>query len=202
MSDRAAALVLMVGPPGSGKSAWVGGRFRTEDVFSLDVFRRMLTGDVADQSATQEAVRMLNLVVAFRMTAGLTTVVDACNTRPEHRAPLIAEAREYGVPVLAVVMATPPAVCRARNAARDGVFAPYPGANATPVPAEVVAQLAAEARETPPRVGEVDAVLTIDGAGCAVEWDGDDSLPAEVLAEPWLADTLDAPARVRWVADR
>lgn len=202
MSDAAAALVLLVGPPGSGKSTWTAGRFDPRDVFSLDVFRRMLTGDVADQSATAEAVRMLNLVVAYRLTARLTTVVDACNTRPEHRAPLIAEARECGVPVLAVVMATPPAVCRARNAVRDGLTAPYPGANAAPVPDDVVRQLYREARENPPRVGEVDAVLTVGADGRAIEWDCADRLPIEVLAAPWLADTLDAPARARWVANR
>lgn len=202
MSRSAAALVLMVGPPGSGKSTWCGGRFRTEDLFSLDMFRRMLTGDVADQDANVPACTMLHTLLAYRMARGLTTVVDACNTRPEHRAPLIAPALEAGVPVFAVVMATPLEVCRARNGQRDGVFAAYPGANATPVPDEVVRQIHAEARETPPRVGEVDAVLTVGADGRAVEWDGVDRLPVEVLAEPWLADTLDAPDRTRWVAYR
>ncbi|MFI7608883.1 AAA family ATPase [Micromonospora sp. NPDC049366] len=204
MTTDAAALVLLVGPPGSGKSTWAARRFPVHDLFSLDMFRRILTGDVADQSATREAVRMLDLVVAFRMASGLTTVVDACNTRPEHRERMIAEAREYGVPVLAVVMATPLEVCLTRNAAREVVgaeaaAAPYPGANAAPVPPDIVAKLALEAAETPPRLGEVDAVLTVGADGAAVEWDGADRLPIEVLAAPWLAGTLDAPDRPRWV---
>ncbi|MEU7591408.1 AAA family ATPase, partial [Micromonospora sp. NPDC049230] len=99
MSDPAAALIVMVGPPGSGKSTWVGSRFRTEDVFSLDAFRRMLTGDVEDQDADAPAVDMLHLAVEYRMSRRLLTVVDATNTRWAYRDPLISRARRFDVPV-------------------------------------------------------------------------------------------------------
>ncbi|MEU7591416.1 AAA family ATPase, partial [Micromonospora sp. NPDC049230] len=132
----------------------------------------------------------------------LLTVVDATNTRWAYRDPLISRARRFDVPVLAVVMATPLEVCQERNADRDGVFAPYPGANAAPIPPTRVSVLHYETRKEPPHLREVDAVLTIDAAGAAAEWHGADRLPVEVLAAPWLADTLDAPARPRFVPDR
>lgn len=204
MNDHAAALVLMVGPPGSGKSTWIAGRFPVHDVFSLDVFRRMLTGDVADQGAAATAATMLHTAVDYRMSRRLTTVVDACSTRRAYREPLIDSARRYGVPVLAVVMSTPLDVCLTRNASRDitpAPAAPYPGANAAPVPPNIVTVYAYETRKEPPRVGEVDAVLTVGADGRAVEWDAADWLPIEVLAEPWLADTLEAPSVPQFAPD-
>jgi predicted kinase len=193
VDDLADALVLMVGPPGSGKSTWVGRRFRPDDVFSLDRFRWMLTGEPLCMDATDAARTMLHTAVAYRMGRGLTTVVDATNSRRAVRAPLIAAASLHAVPVLAVVMGAPLEVCEARNDARDGVSAPYPGANATPVPAGIVAGFAYEIQKEPPRVGEVDAILTVGADGTSVEWQG--GLPAAVLAAPWLADALEAPAR-------
>lgn len=201
MTDRA-VLVIMAGPPGSGKSTWVASRFPLR-MFSLDMFRGMLTsGNPIDQDANAPARDMLHILVGYRMRRRFTTVVDSTNTRPEYRAPLIAAAREHGVPALAVVMATPLEVCLARNKSRGtdpGMVAAYPGANAAPVPPAEVARLAAEIRKTPPVVGEVDAVLTIGPDG-PIRWAGD--LPLPVLAEPWLsADDLDAPGIPRFAAD-
>ncbi|WP_431935839.1 AAA family ATPase [Micromonospora sp. RP3T] len=192
-----AAVVVMVGPPGSGKSTWCSGRFLTDELFSLDAFRRVLADDVADMSATEPAALMLHTVVRERSRRGLVTVADACNTLPARRGPVVAAAREFGVPVLAVVTTTPPAVCRQRNAQRDGVVAPYPGANPRRVPDAAVARIVDEARANPVRVGEVDAVLTLTPDGGPLSWEG--CLPPAVLSAPWLADTMGAP----WIpADR
>jgi predicted kinase len=70
--------------------------------------------------------------VAELLASGARVVVDNTNPAPEDRAPLIAAAREAGVPVRAVWVDTPPDVCLARNEAREGrARVPLPGVFAT-----------------------------------------------------------------------
>ena len=52
------------------------------------------------------------------MGRGEMTVVDATNTKAEHRRPLVDRARAAGVPIVAIVLDLPPAVIHAQNAAR------------------------------------------------------------------------------------
>jgi predicted kinase len=190
-----AALVIMVGAPASGKSTWVAGRFDHGDVYSLDDYRRKLSGRELDMDATESAVAMLHITVRWRMTNRRLTVIDSTNVRGDHRRPLVRYARYSGVPVLVVVMATPLAECQARNARRvvgAAVDGPYPAANGARVPRSAVARLHAQATGFPPKLGrEADAILTIGARGEPVRWQGD--LPLTVLAAPWLADTLRIP---------
>jgi predicted kinase len=120
------ALVVLIGPPGSGKSTAARG-WAEHQVLSSDRFRLMAADDPHDQAATADALDLLHRALAARMRRRLTTVVDATNVLPEHRQRLLAQAWDHGVPVVAVVMATPLAECMRRNAARD-----------RPVPAAVV----------------------------------------------------------------
>lgn len=186
MSDRA-ALVLMNGAPGSGKSSWVADRFARRDVFSLDAFRRQLSGAELDMDATAPATAMLRTLVEYRMRRRLLTVIDSTNVRAAYRWPLVGYARAADVPVVAVMMATPLEECQARNANRGRVVdpaAPYPDANGAEVPPDVVARLYAEAAADPPSPGwDVDAVLVVhpDGFSSLVG-----ELPPAVAAEPWL----------------
>lgn len=184
-----AALVLMHGAPGAGKSTWVAGRFAARDVFSLDHFRRMCSGAELDMSATGTAITMLRALVEYRMSARLLTVVDSTNTRPAYRWPLSGLARAAGVPVVAVSMDTPLEECLRRNANRGRVLtpdAPYADANGAEVPPEVVGRLHAEAQADPPRPGwDVDAVVWVrpEQPSRLLGY-----LPPTVQAEPWLAD--------------
>ncbi len=192
--DRA-ALVLMHGAPGSGKSSWVAGRFAARDVFSLDHFRRMLSGVELEMDATVPAISMLRTLVEYRMSRRLLTVIDSTNTRAEYRWPLSGLARAAGVPVVAVSMATPLEECLYRNAYRGRLgtpAAPYPGANGTQVYRNTVRRMHAEAEAEPPRPGwDVDAVLTVTPGGFSYL---SGALPAAVAAEPWLTT---APEPIR-----
>jgi predicted kinase len=89
-------------------------------------------------------------------------VVDNTNAAPEDRAPLIAAARDAGVPVRAIWIDTPPELCLARNEARAGLArVPLQGVFAT------------RARFVPPTTAEgfdrVDAVRRTGGAAAGDE---------------------------------
>ena len=66
-----------------------------------------------------DAFRLLDQVVEGRCRRGLTVVVDTLGLDTARREVWAAWARQAGLVTVAVVMDTPPAVCRARNASRD-----------------------------------------------------------------------------------
>ncbi|SNR23193.1 ATP-binding protein [Blastococcus mobilis] len=100
----------MVGLQGSGKSTWVARHLaRTHTVVSKDHW----------PNARRRESRQRR-VVAELLAAGARVVVDNTNPAPADRAPLIAAARDAGVPVRAVWMDTPAELCLARNEVREG----------------------------------------------------------------------------------
>ncbi|TFV65523.1 UNVERIFIED_ORG: ATP-binding protein [Bacillus sp. AZ43] len=100
----------MVGLQGAGKSTWVAGHLAgTHVVVSKDHWPR----------ARRREARQRR-VVAELLAAGRSVVVDNTNPAPDDRAPLVAAAREAGVPVRAVWVDTPADVSLARNDARTG----------------------------------------------------------------------------------
>ena len=98
----------MVGLQGAGKSTLVAAELAaTHTVVSKDHWPRARHREARQQR-----------VVAELLAAGRSVVVDNTNPSAAERAPLLAAAREAGVPVRAVWVDTPIEVCLARNAAR------------------------------------------------------------------------------------
>ena len=129
------ALVVLVGASGSGKSTWASSRYRSAEVVSSDLLRGVVGSGEHDLDATVDAFALLEQVVSARLGRGLTTVVDTLGTDVVRRRRWLAAARAAGLPAVAVVLDTPAAVCRSRNAARE-----------RPVPARVLtSQLASVA---------------------------------------------------------
>jgi len=116
---RDPSLVVLVGAAGSGKSTFAARWFAPSEVLSSDAFREILTGDAADQRATQTAFSIIHREVTKRLAAG-RTVVDATNVEASARRQLLARARFANVPAIAIVFALPRDVVLARNAARPG----------------------------------------------------------------------------------
>jgi predicted kinase len=102
--------VILIGLPASGKSTFYRERFAgTHDHVSKDLMR----------SARSPARRQQQLI-ATSLDAGRSVVVDNTNPGREDRAPLIAEARARGVPVIGYFFETSVADALRRNRAREG----------------------------------------------------------------------------------
>jgi polynucleotide kinase-phosphatase len=104
LSIPEAALVVLVGVTGSGKSTFARTHFRPTQVLSSDAFRGMVADDENDQSATTAAFDALHHIAGLRLAAGRLTVIDATNVQQHARAALVRIAREHDVLPVAIVM--------------------------------------------------------------------------------------------------
>lgn len=85
---------------------------------SSDECRALVSDDENDQASTPAAFRVLHAIVRERLRAHRTTVVDATNVKSRSRGPLLATARKYGSPAIAIVFDLPVEICLERNRAR------------------------------------------------------------------------------------
>ncbi len=140
----ASCLVVLVGPSGSGKSAWAAEWFPPGRVVSADHLRSLVGKGEHDQRAGTDAFAVLDLVLDRRLRRGLFTVVDTLGLDRDRRRDYVALARRHGRPVVAIAFDDVPAAeCRARNAARP-----------RPVPAKA---LAAQLKRWPSVLAELPA---------------------------------------------
>jgi polynucleotide kinase-phosphatase len=112
------SLVVLVGSSGSGKSTFAREHFSQFEVLSSDFFRGLVSNDENDQSATAAAFEALRFVASKRLSAGLTTVIDATNVQPEARKSFVQLARDHDVLPVAIVLDVSERICVDRNAAR------------------------------------------------------------------------------------
>lgn len=112
------SLVVLVGPSGSGKTTWAAEHFAAEQVVSSDRLRAVVGAGEHDLSASADAFAVLDLVVQARVKRRLTTVVDTLGLDADRRRVYRELAARHGVECVAVVVDTPAAECRRRNARR------------------------------------------------------------------------------------
>jgi len=138
---------VLVGAAGAGKSTFAAQWFDDREILSSDRYREIVSGDERDQSATDEAFRLLFRDLEKRLGSSGSAAVDATNVQAFARRGLVERARAAGVPTVAIVLDLPADVVLARNAGRrDRV-----------VPAVAVRRQLAELRRA------------LDGAGLAAE---------------------------------
>ncbi|HXB49825.1 MAG TPA: LLM class flavin-dependent oxidoreductase [Streptosporangiaceae bacterium] len=138
------ALVVLVGAAGCGKSTWAAERYLPAEVVSSDRLRAMVGSGEHDQEASADAFALLDQIVAARVRRHLTTVVDTLGLDASRRRTWRELARQAGLPAVAVLFDTEPALCRQRNRSRSrSVPAAVLDAQLRRLP-DVAAQLASE----------------------------------------------------------
>ena len=133
-------IVVLVGLPGSGKSAYVtqaGGM-----ALSSDELRRVLSDDPGNQTIHTRVFAVLRNLLLHRLELECpVTYIDATNLTPAERLPYLELAKLFDCDVEAVYFDVPVAECQRRNRSRDRV-----------VPDDVIAEMAK--RLVPPTVKE------------------------------------------------
>ncbi|MEM1332700.1 MAG: ATP-binding protein, partial [Actinomycetota bacterium] len=115
MSERpipTPSLLVLVGPPASGKSTWAAEHFRPEQIVSADALRGVVGEHEFDLSASEDAFDLLDRIVAARLGRGLTTVIDTTGLDSARRAVALTAARSASVPAVAVRFTTSAAECK------------------------------------------------------------------------------------------
>ena len=111
-------MVVLVGVTASGKSTFARAHFRPTEVLSTDACRAMVHDDRPAPGIRSDARDVLYFILEKRLTRRRLTVVDATNRHREDRQPLLAIAREYRTPAVALLFDFPDAVLAQRYVAR------------------------------------------------------------------------------------
>ncbi|MFL5766836.1 MAG: polynucleotide kinase-phosphatase [Actinomycetota bacterium] len=112
------SLVVLAGTSGSGKSTFAARHFKRTEVISSDFCRGLVGDDENAQDVTKQAFEVLHYIASKRLQLGRLTVVDATNTQPDARKPLVQLARDQHVLPVAVVLDVPEKVAVERNRSR------------------------------------------------------------------------------------
>ncbi len=140
-------VVLAVGLPGSGKSAW----FERHGIrpLSSDQVRGLLLDDETNQSRQGLVFWALRFLLRMRLLAGRpASYLDATHLTRAERRPYIRMAERYGYAIEALFFDTPVEVCLERNLQQS-----------RQVPEEGVLRMAAKLR--PPRYEEGFRKITV-----------------------------------------
>lgn len=113
------SLVVLVGPPASGKSTWAAENFAPTQVLGSDELRAVVGEHELDLAATDDAFEIMDRVLAMRMARELTTVLDTTGLDPARRRQYLDVARRFDVTAVAVRFTTSAAECKRRNRARS-----------------------------------------------------------------------------------
>ncbi len=112
------ALILLIGPPASGKSTFAEKHFPVESVVTLDSLRAEITNNPSNQLASKAAFELAMSIVESRLTHGSVAVVDAMNLDPQSRGAFTFIAKKLGVPIIGIRFTTDMETRLARNAKR------------------------------------------------------------------------------------
>jgi predicted kinase len=113
-------LIVLVGPPGSGKTTWAGRNGHGAVHVSQDDLIDAITPAGFDHIYRPVYREAEDAIARAALRAGHTVIVDRTNRTRAHRERWMNIAREAQCPAVAIVMSTPPELCRQRNDERAG----------------------------------------------------------------------------------
>jgi predicted kinase len=114
-----ACLVVLVGPPGSGKSTWAERNGRGAIHVSQDGLIDAISPDGFEHVYRPIYAAAEDALARAALRDGHTVIVDRTNRTREHRRRWLEMTQAVGCPAIAVVMQASDALCRARNGERD-----------------------------------------------------------------------------------
>lgn len=111
------AILVTVGAGGSGKSRWAERNFDSEQILALDDFRRLIAGSetASDHSLRADAFELLMMALEQRARRRITTLVDGAFVDRDRRRKLVAIARRFGRPAIAICFRVPAELAQYRN---------------------------------------------------------------------------------------
>ena len=112
------ALVMLLGPAGSGKSTFARRHFLESQIVSSDECRRLVSDDEENQEASPQAFAVFRAIIAARLSLGRLTVADATNLSGGSRAELRLIAAGHDAPLVAIVLDVSVESCLAQNEER------------------------------------------------------------------------------------
>jgi predicted kinase len=117
---RSRCLVVLVGPPGSGKSTWARQNGRGAVHVSQDGLIDAITPNGFDHTYRPVYHAAEDGVARVALAANFTVIVDRTNRTKEHRRRWLKLAEDIQCAAVAVVMPAAASLCRFRNNLREG----------------------------------------------------------------------------------
>ena len=119
--DKEKALIILVGPPASGKSTW-GKKFALDNgivYVSTDKIRSEIGSGEEDQSVSAAAFAIARRRVSAALSADKTVMIDATSVNKKARKDWINLGRGHGAFIVAVAFEVPREELLRRDAQRD-----------------------------------------------------------------------------------
>jgi predicted kinase len=113
------SLIVLVGPPGSGKSTWAKQNGRGTVHVSQDDLIDAILPDGCDHIYRRVYAAAEDAVARAALEQAHTVIVDRINRMRAHRYRWLTIAREADCPVIAVAMRASFSLCRERNRSRQ-----------------------------------------------------------------------------------
>ena len=118
LSARQPCLIVLVGPPGSGKSEWARRNGAGAVLVSQDDLIDAITPHGFDHSFRPVYTAAEDAAARAGLAAGFPVIVDRTNRKRALRERWTRIARDAGCPAVAIVMTASTELCRIRNRAR------------------------------------------------------------------------------------